>query len=162
MSHVPLWEHEEKFLETRIKIPNATIGGIINTGKLLITNFRIASAFPALGVFYQMPHDMITSFKWDSGFRKGNNFKITWFESQQSIQVHYQTKNKKKIVKLLEKMSYYDQPAVLKFWSSEIHNEYDAKGKVPENILKIRYANGDITKEEYEEMKYNLNKPDEK
>ncbi|MBI1662404.1 MAG: SHOCT domain-containing protein [Nitrosopumilus sp.] len=123
-----------------------------NTGKLIITNFRIASNFPRLGMSYQMPHDMITSFKWDSGFRKGNNFKITWFENQQSIQVHYKTKNKKKMSKLLEKMSYYDQPAVLKIWHSETQDEYNMKSQIPENILKIRYANGDITKEEYEEM----------
>ncbi|MCE2507518.1 MAG: SHOCT domain-containing protein [Nitrosopumilaceae archaeon] len=145
-------ENEKKFLETRIRIPDIPEGPMEgNNGWIMITNLRIACWFNRLGIFYVMPHDMITSFKWDEGFRKGKNFKITWFHDQQSIQVHYRASNKKKIAKLLEKMSYYDKPAVLKRWVPEEQEDID--NSIPVNILKIRYANGDITKEEYEEMR---------
>jgi len=99
---------------------------------------------------------MITSFKWDSGFMKGGNFKITWFVNQQSAQIHYQANHKKKIVKLLEKMPYYDKPSVLKPWSGDIQ-ENDVI--VPNDliiILKIRYAKVEISQEEFKIMKKDL------
>jgi hypothetical protein len=157
MKDIPLWENEENLLETKIGLSGMianTAGG--RMGKLMITNLRIVCSFPGLGLFYEMPHDMITSFKWDSGFMKGGNFKITWFVNQQSAQIHYQTNNKKKIVKILEKMPYYDQPAVLKPWvgQTQENNISDENNLV--SILKTRYVKGEITKEEFDEMKKEL------
>ncbi len=142
MKDIPLWENEESLLDVKIGLPGIvtnTAGG--RTGQLMITSQRIVCSFPGLGLFYEMPHEMITSFKWDSGFMKGGNFKITWFVNQQSAQIHYQTNNKKKIVKLLEKMPYYDQPAVLKPWVTQTQeNIVDEDNLVC--ILKTRYVKG--------------------
>ena len=158
MKDIPLWENEENLLETKIGLPGMitnSAGG--RMGKLMITNQRIVCSFPGLGLFYGMPHDMITSFKWDSGFMKGGNFKITWFVNQQSTQIHYQTNHKKKIVRILEKMPYYDQPAVLKPWSGDIQeNDLTVIENDLVTILKIRYAKGEISKEEFEKMKKDL------
>lgn len=156
MKDIPLWENEESLLETKIGLSGIitnTAGG--RTGQLMITSQRIVCSFPGLGLFYEMPHEMITSFKWDSGFMKGGNFKITWFVNQQSIQVHYQTNNKKKIVKMLEKMSYYDKPAVLKPWVGQTQENIVDKDNLV-SILKTRYVKGEITKEEFDKMKKDL------
>jgi len=158
MSDIPLFENEQRLLETKIGLPGIitnSAGG--RTGQLMITNQRIVCSFPGLGLFYSMPHDMITSFKWDSGFMKGGNFKITWFVNQQSIQIHYQANHKKKIVKLLEKMPYYDQPAVFQQYP---YPEENIESSPVENnhleILKTRYVKGEITKEEFEATKKDL------
>ena len=88
---------------------------------------------------------------------KGGNFKITWFVNQQSAQIHYQANHKKKIVRILEKMPYYDQPSVLKPWSGDIQEtDHTVVSNDLVTILKIRYAKGEISKEEFEKMNKDL------
>ena len=53
-------------------------------------------------------------------------------------------------------MPYYDQPAVLKPWvgQTQENNISDENNLV--SILKTRYVKGEITKEEFDEMKKEL------
>jgi len=158
MADLALWENEELLEETKIGTAGRHGRAV---GMISITNFRIVCR--DINSFYEMPHNMITSFKWDKGFMKGGNFKITWFAGKQSMQVHYQVNNKRKISKTLEKMPYYDRPAVLLPWPEEAQDnpqteQSDSKVATddPLKILKARYAKGEITKEEFDKMRKDL------
>lgn len=157
MTDIPLWENEKVLLETKIKHVGLYNRHEGEKGTLLITDLRIVIRFVYSQQFYEIPHNMITSFKWDEGYFKKNNFKITWFNNKQSFQIHTQVFKKKKIVELLEKKEYYDKPAVLKVWSHpEEKTELPTDQNNPIEILKIRYAKGEITQKEYESMKEKL------
>ncbi len=157
MSDFPLYENEQLLHECEFKQEGKFNKHDGLAGRLFITNLRITTFFN--GEYCHFLHEYITCYKWDEGKFKGNNFKIIGYLVKNPIQFHLQIKGKekKKITALLEKYSYYDQPVLLKPWP---YGEESIPVKVtnedPLTILKTRYAKGEITKEEFEEMKKEL------
>ena len=154
---MPLYENEKLSYECEFKEEGKYNKHDGLPGRLFITDWRMSFYFN--GAYTNFLHNLITSFIWDEGRFKGNNFKIVGYDDKVPIQFHLQIKGKekKKIIELLEKFSYYNKPAVQKPWpyGDEVLSE-SITNDDPLTILKTRYVKGYITKEEFEIMKKDL------
>ncbi len=154
---MPLYENEQLSHECEFKQEGKFNKHEGLPGRLFITDLRVSFYFN--GGYTHFLHNLVTSFIWDEVRFKGNNFKIVGYDKKIPIQFYLQVKGKekRKITTLLEKYPYYDKPAVLKPWP---YGDESVPVKVtnddPLTILKTRFVKGEITKEEFEEMKKDL------
>ena len=165
---ITLYENEEILNTFKLKlsqlITRRTFG---NTGHMYITNQRIICDLSQFNINLSVFHDNIISFNWGRNIpTEGTRFTMLYscinnFGNQGFMTVELRVHNRRKIKKILQTYPYYEKPQImptLKESSKTTSNENSPEESQndPLKILKARYAKGEISKEEFEEMKKDL------
>ena len=166
---ITLFEGEEITDSFKLR-PSQLVTGMAfgNTGDFHITNKRIICDLPQFNIHHSVFHENIISFNWGRNIpTEGTRFTMLYsyinnFGNQGYMTVELRVHDKKKIEKILSKYSYYNKPQVIPTTDLQNNSQEQNISQKPsyENnpleILKIRYAKGEITQEQFESMKKNL------
>ena len=165
---ITLFEDEEMTDSFKLRqsqlVTNTAFG---NTGHFHITNKRIICDLSQFNINHSVFHENIISFNWGRNIpTEGTRFTMLYsyinnFGNQGFMTVELRVHGRKKIKKILQKYPYYEKPQVIPTTSTSpnIQEENTLQQKSSDDplvILKQRYVKGEITQEEFETMKQNL------
>ena len=165
---ITLYENEEILNTFKLRLSRLITGRAFgNTGHMYITNQRIICDLSQFNINLSVFHDNIISFNWGRNIpTEGTRFTMLYsyinnFGNQGFMTVELRVHNRRKIKKILQTYPYYEKPQImhtLKESSKTTSNENSPEESQndPLKILKARYAKGEISKEEFEEMKKDL------
>ncbi len=165
-SNITLFENEEIIDSFKLRESALVTGRAFgNTGKFTITNQRIICELSQFNIWHSMLHNAIISFNWGNNIpTEGTRFTILYsdindFGNPEFYTVELRVHDRKKIKKILETYPYYEKPQVIPTTNQSNTAEKTPPQESQEDplkILKTRYAKGEITTEQYNEMKNNL------
>ena len=141
-----------------------TFGAVMGkyTGKFHVTNQRIICDLPQFNESHTVFHNDILSFNWGKNIpTEGTRFTMLYryknnFNKLVHLHVELRVHDRKQIIKLLEDKPYYGKPLVIPNDETPESIQPVINNDDPLTILKSRYAKGEISKEEFDEMKKDL------